>query len=121
VINQVRRALGHAATVATGTEAAPLAGERHEPIVPAAVAVKTRESCGKAPAREELAKLALDNLGQAFPIPQGDRLRAKRLEVILHQAVENAVGGIAWLVESGRLGHAWRARASSQFLHRTKA
>ena len=47
VIDQVRRALRHPSTAATGTEAAALARERHEAIVSAAVAVEARESRGE--------------------------------------------------------------------------
>jgi hypothetical protein len=110
VINEVRRAFGHAATAATGTEATPLARERHQPIVAARVAVEAREACGETPARQELAKLPLDKPGQTFPVPQRGRRRAKRLEVILHEVVEDAVCRIARLVASGCLGHARRAR-----------
>ncbi len=72
----------------------------------ARVAVEARESRGETPAREELAKLPLYKPGQAFPVPQRGRVGAKRLEVILHEVVEDAVCGIARLVDAGRLGHA---------------
>jgi hypothetical protein len=107
--------------------------------VAAPVTAEARESRSETPAREKLAKLPFDKPGQAFPVAQRGRLRAEHLEVILHEVVEDALCGIARLVDTGRLVHAWAARARcatrkrdecgrnrgprlqvSQFLHRRR-
>jgi hypothetical protein len=82
VLDQVRRALGHAAAFATRAKAAPLAGERHQPIQAALGAPESREPAGQQVAREELAELLLDQSRQPGAIPQAIRLRPERLEVL---------------------------------------
>ena len=46
VIDQVRRAFGHAATAAARAHGAPLTRERHEPIEAAASATEARKATG---------------------------------------------------------------------------
>jgi hypothetical protein len=47
VVHQVRGTFGHAASATAWAEAAPLAGERHEAVHPAAAAVEAREAAGQ--------------------------------------------------------------------------
>jgi hypothetical protein len=123
VVDQVRRTFGHAAAAATRAKAASLARERQEAIVAARIAVKTGESCGQTPTREELAELALNESRETFTVPQRGRLRAKRLEVITNEMIEDALRRIARLVGASRLGHIQRAggRHASRWFEKSGA
>jgi len=67
VVDEMGRPFGHPAPGATGTEPAPLAGERHEAIVTAGVAVEARETRAETPAGEEFAKPLSTNRGRPSP------------------------------------------------------
>jgi hypothetical protein len=68
----------------------------------ARIAVKAGESGGEASTRDELPKLPLHKSRQAFAVAQRARLRAERLEMIEHHAVQHALRRITRLVDSGR-------------------
>jgi hypothetical protein len=68
VIDEVRRALGHAATATTRAESASFAREGDEPIEAAGPALKPREPTGERPAPEKVAELRLDEPGQALAL-----------------------------------------------------
>ena len=75
LVNEVGGAFGHPSTPTTRTEAAPLAGEGQEALKGAVGAPKPREAMGQHPTREELAKLLLDEAGQAMSVAaRGDFL-----------------------------------------------
>ena len=76
--------------------------------------MEARESRGETPAGEELAKLPLDKPGQTFPVPQRRRLRAKRLEVIAHDVIEDALRRIARLKDRLPRARATHRRAACQ-------
>ena len=60
LVDQVCGGLGHAPPPAGGTEPSTLAGERHEPFVPAVRAAHAQEAVAREPAFQIGAKLALD-------------------------------------------------------------
>jgi hypothetical protein len=109
VIHEVRGALRHAPPATGRTEAAAFARERHQSVVLARVAVKSRESGGEAAAGQKLAKFALHEPRQAFPVAKPSGLRAKRLEVVADETVKDAVYRIARLIlHGGRHGRGTR-------------
>jgi hypothetical protein len=52
-VHQVRRGVGHAASPARGTEAAPFARERHQTLAGGSVAAHAHEAVREDPAREK--------------------------------------------------------------------
>jgi hypothetical protein len=77
VVHEVRRALGHPPAAATGAEAAPLAGERDQPLGPAGVAPEPGEAAGKEAAAQERIELRLDEPRQPLTVAQACRFDAK--------------------------------------------
>ncbi len=93
VINQVRRAFRHAAPPATGTQRAAFARKGDQPVEAAVVAAKSREPAGEPATLQKVPELLLDEARQSFPVAHTGGLRAKGLEVILHDLVERTLRG----------------------------
>jgi hypothetical protein len=87
----MRGGVGHPAAAARRVEAAALAREGDDAVEPAAVAVRAYEAIGKDSAAQEGAKLALDEAGH-WPLACGSA-RQERLELLLHDAVEDGPAG----------------------------
>ena len=98
VIDQVRGPIRHASPPTTRAEPAALAGERDQPIEMAIRASESREPSRQAPARQEVAKLLLDEARQTLAVPQVRRLCPERLEVVAHQLVQGALLGSTRLI-----------------------
>src|SRR5207247_314804 len=62
------------------------------------------EAAGEDPAAEEVAELALDEVGEPGALPTGDGRLEERLEVIADEAVEDAAFGAAGLIAAGTHG-----------------
>jgi hypothetical protein len=105
VIEQVGGALGHPAPAATRTEGAPFTRKRDQPIEAAVATAKSREPAGKPATLQKVPELLLDEAGQAFPIAQADRLRAKGLEVIVHDLIKRTLRGTPRFVPRRGRGH----------------
>lgn len=88
-IDQVRRPFGHAPTAAPRAEAAPFAGERHEPILATARTSEPSEPTSEDTAPDVGAELPFDEGWQPLPIPPAGRVNTERLEVVAHDAVQD--------------------------------
>jgi hypothetical protein len=97
----MRRGVGHAACSARGTESATLTRESYQPLPAAVVAANAEKAPAEEATVEEGAELALDEAGNHPTLFSGGG--EKGLEVVLHDAVENGVLGLAPLVRE-RLG-----------------
>lgn len=91
MIDQVRRAVGHAAAAAARAEAAPLAGKRYQSILAASGTPKPRKAGRETATRQEIAELPLDRARQAVPVAHRRGFCAERLEVVAYDLVQNAV------------------------------
>ncbi len=98
LVDQVRRALGHAPSAAARTEPAPMTRERHEAVEPTSLAPKPREAPAEPPAPKKVAELLLDEAGQPLAGAEVGCLHTKRLEVIAHHLIQDAARGLPWLV-----------------------
>lgn len=108
-VHEVRGELRHAASATTGTEAASLAGERHEALEGTAVAPNAGEAATEGAAGQEAWELSLDELRQTASLgAQGD-LGAKGLEVLADDPMEDGALHAAGLVARGA-----RARRRSE-------
>jgi hypothetical protein len=92
MVDEIRRALRHPPPAATGAEAAPFARERYQAFGVAVAALKPREAAGPASTRHEVAKLLLDERGNAALAMLG-RAAEKGREMLAHDAVQNGVLG----------------------------
>ena len=114
LVGQVRRHLGHAPGVAQGADAATLAGEGQQPVMPAVRAPHPREAVGEDAAPQVAAKVALHPPGDAPAHGVGIlRLGDEGLEVVLHRRVQGRLGGTAGSIDPAvtRLGPTgWGAR-----------
>jgi len=110
-IDQMGGPLGHPATAAARTEAAPLTGKWNKPVEATVTAAKPREPAGEPSTLKEIPELLLDKAGQPFPIAQTGGLRAKGLEVIAHDLVERTLRGTPRFVARGGSDHADLHRA----------
>src|SRR6266508_2200264 len=72
------RALGHPAAATTRTEAAPLAGKRHQVLTRAAFAAKAGKATLKHATHQELPELALDELREAHPVARLRGLKRRK-------------------------------------------
>jgi len=111
VIEQVGSSLSHSATATTWTQGSALAGKRGQPIEATVPAAKPREPTGKPATLQKTPKLLLHEAGQAFPVAQAGGLRAKGLEMILHDLVERNLPWISRFVGRRGRGHARSAGA----------
>jgi hypothetical protein len=82
MVDQVRGAISHAAATTAGTQRAPLARERHEPIQPTRSASKTGEAPGQEAATQERPEFLLDEPRQPVSVADARSLGAERLEVV---------------------------------------
>jgi len=105
VIDEVGGALVHPAAAAARTERA-LARKGDEPVEAAIVAVKPREPAREPATLQEVPELLFHEAGQAFPLAQAGGLRAKGLEVIVHNSVERTLRGTPRFVIRRGCGHA---------------
>lgn len=98
LVDEVCRLLRHVPPAAARTEAPALAGEWDEPLEGAGSAAHAGEATGQDPAAEELSRLALDERRE--PVTVGTRcdLGEEGLEVIAHDAVQQAL-----LARAGRV------------------
>jgi len=88
---------------ATRTEAAPLARERHEPIGPAGIAPEPGEAAREEAAAQERAELGVDEPRQLLTTAQTGGFRAKRLDMLGHEAIEHRRGGSHRAAHAGSL------------------
>jgi hypothetical protein len=105
VIEQVGGAFGHPATAATRTEGAAFTGKRDQPVEAAVATAKPCEPAGEPATLQKIPELLLDEAGQPFPVAQAGRLRAKGLEVIVHDLVERTLRGTPRFVARRWHGH----------------
>jgi hypothetical protein len=84
----VRCGIGHAAGSARGAKPSGLAGIRDQPLTAAVLAANAEKAPAEKAAVEEGPKLALDEAGDDAALIAGGG--EKGLEVLLHDAVENA-------------------------------
>jgi hypothetical protein len=105
VIEQVGGSLGHPAAAATGTKRAAFTGKRDQAVQAAVAAARPREPAGEPATLQKGAELLLDEAGQAFPVAQAGGLRAKGLEVIVHDLVERTRRGTPRFVARRGRGH----------------
>jgi hypothetical protein len=106
LVNQIGGALGHPSPPTAWTEAAALAREGHEALEGAVGAPKPREAMGQDPAREELAKLLLDEAGQAVAVAAVSDFPEEGLQVLADDGVEDGVLGVAGLIRAVGMRHA---------------
>ena len=85
-IDEVCGAVGHAPAAARGAEATPLAGEGHQAIVAAGIAVEPQKAVGQDPAAKVGAKLLLDEAGYGLILLAG--AHEERLELLADDAVQ---------------------------------
>ena len=108
----VRRRLEHAPYPARGTEAAPVAAERDQPVVAAVAAAQAQEALRQDAAFEERVELVLDELrqvgaGRVFSFSE------ERRRVLLNQAVQRDLPwAMAVVVDRGTI------RRPLRLLHR---
>jgi hypothetical protein len=109
MVHQVRCRLRHPPGPSRGAEAAPLAAERQQLVVPALAAAQAQEAVGQDAALEEGVELILDEARQRGPgagLGVGDETG----RVLLHQAVQRGLlGAVALVVERARWGGPRRA------------
>jgi len=85
--DQMRGALGHPPAAATRAQTASLAGEGDEAIEAARRAARPSETACETPARQELAKLALDERRKAVLAARRRHVQ-KCLEMVAHERVQ---------------------------------
>ena len=90
VVDEVRRALGHAPSPAARTNRPPFAREGHEPLERAVPAPHAGEAVRQHPTPEELPELGGDERWQATPISPGIDGGEEVGEVRAHNTVEHA-------------------------------
>jgi hypothetical protein len=95
VIDEVRRALGHATSATGRTEPATLEREGHEPLRAAARAAKAREPTGVPSTRQERVELIVDKTRQSLAIAELRRLGPEREVVVAHHLVQDRRGRVA--------------------------
>lgn len=105
MIDQVGSAFRHPPATTTRAERAPLARERDETVQGAAVAAKSREPTRQEAAPEERPERPFDERRHPVPFAESAGLLEEGLQVILHNCVQHAAGGIPRFVARGRLGH----------------
>jgi len=105
MIDQVSGSLGHPAAAATWTKRAALAGKRDQAVEAAVAAAKPREPAGEPATLKKIPELLLDEAGQTFPLAQTGSLRAKGLQVIVHDLVERTLRGIPRFEARRGCGH----------------
>jgi len=98
-IDQLGGGIRHPAPAAGRTEAPPLAGERHQPVVTTRVAVDPNESVREHATAEVRAKLLLDEARGGLIASRG--ARQEGLELLAHHPVEKRLLGLVSRV----LGH----------------
>jgi hypothetical protein len=108
VVDEVRRLLRHAPAAAARTKATSLTRERDEALEATALAPDARKTPAERSARQELAELPLDEARQPAAVGAVARLAQERLQVLAHDAMEDAALRVAGLVRGG----AHRRRAS---------
>jgi hypothetical protein len=91
MVDQVRGAISHAAATTAGTQRAPLARERHEPIQPTVSASKTGEAPGQEAATQERPEFLLDEPRQPFSVADARSLGAERLVVVAGHLVQDVL------------------------------
>ena len=69
------------------------------------LSVKPREAMGQHSTRKELAKLLLDEAGQAVAVAAVGDFPEEGLRVLAHDGVEDGVLGVAGLIRAVRMGH----------------
>jgi hypothetical protein len=100
LVGQVRGHLRHAPCIAGGTDAATLAGEGQEPVVPAVGAAQPSEAVGQDPAAEVAAKVALHPGGDPPAHGVGVlRLGEEGLQMMLDHRVQRCFGGAAGAID----------------------
>jgi hypothetical protein len=87
VVHQVRCRIGHAASAAGRAEAAPLAREGDEPIVPAVVTVKAKEAVGEHAAAKVGTERLLDEARSV--LVSGSRADEECLQLLADGSVED--------------------------------
>ena len=103
-IDQMRSNIGHAPAGTTRARRARLAGEGHEQVVAARVAVSAHESVGQDAAAQVAAKLLLHVARQRGLVSLAG-VGEERLEMVAHDGVEHRFGGTPWTVGGGERGH----------------
>jgi hypothetical protein len=97
-------AFSHPAATATRTEAS-FTRESDQPVEAAVATAKPREPAGEPATLQKVPELLLDEPRQPFPVAQAGRLRAKGLEVIVHDLVERTLRGRPRFVARRGRGH----------------
>ena len=82
-----------------------IAGEGDQPLQRGGVAPEAGEAVGEDAAGQELAKLLLDELGQAGAVGALGRFAEEGLQVGADDGVEDAALRVAWAVGRAREGH----------------
>ena len=94
-VDEPGSALGHAPSAAARTKAAPLAGERNEPLECAVAAPQTGEAVRQHAARQKIPKLLFHEFWQAGAVSVvRDRIE-ERVQVLVHHAVQHAALAVA--------------------------
>lgn len=95
VVHEVGGALSHPSAAATGTEATPLARERHQPLASTRVAPEPGEAAGQEAAAQERCELGVNEPRQPLAVAQPRGLDEKGLDVLPHDGVEDGRGRVA--------------------------
>ncbi len=103
-VDEVRRLRGHPPPAAARAEPAALARERDEPLERAVATPDAREAARQDAAGEELAQLALDEVGEASAVVAKGRLAQELLEVIADDPMQELRLSHARLIAVGRHG-----------------
>jgi hypothetical protein len=77
VVHEMRGAFCHPPPAAARTEAAPLAGERHESLGPTRIAPQPSEPAGEEATAQKRLELGVDESRQPLAVAQARRLDAK--------------------------------------------
>ena len=89
VVDQVRRAFGHAPTATTGAHCATLARERHQAIASTSRAAEPREPARQDAAAQEPLEFVLDEARQAAVVA-AHGFGPETLEVLAHDLIDDA-------------------------------
>jgi hypothetical protein len=104
-VHEPRGALRHAPAAAAWAEAAPLAGERDQPLEGALATAEAREAVRQDAAREEVSELLLHEFRQAVAIGVFRGRLQERLQTLVDRSVQHAGLGGAGLIADRAVGH----------------
>ena len=105
MVDEMRGPLGDAPPPTARAETPAVTRQGHQAVEPTPLTPEPRETSAECATLQEIAKLLLDEAGQALSVAEVSHLGAKGLEVVAHHLKQNTGGGLSRFVGWRRGGH----------------